>query len=147
MSKNTLRYKGYLANIAFSAEDMCLHGKIEGISDLVTFEAVNAEDIEKEFHSAVDDYLTLCKEIGKEPNKYYSGTFNIRIDPAMHKSLDFYATEHNMTLNSVVSEACGFFVKNDLPLDGCKWLQAKESIELKPQKWEKTDYSVFQSAA
>ena len=60
-----LKYKGYMAKIESSAEDKCLHGKIDGIADLVTFEADNAHEIEKEFRSAVDDYLDFCREIGK----------------------------------------------------------------------------------
>ena len=55
-----------MAKIEFSAEDKCLHGKIDGIADLVTFEADDAHEIEKEFRSAVDDYLNFCREIGKE---------------------------------------------------------------------------------
>lgn len=62
MSKQVLRYKGYMAKIEFSAEDKCLHGKIDGIADLVTFEADNAHEIEKEFRSAVDDYLDFRRE-------------------------------------------------------------------------------------
>lgn len=66
MNKQVLKYKGYVAKIEFSTEDKCWHGKIDGIADLVTFEANNAHEIEKEFHSAVDDYLDSCREIGKE---------------------------------------------------------------------------------
>ena len=57
--ENTLQYKGYYTNIAYSAEDMVLHGKIEGIDDLVTFESEQASEIGKEFHEAVDDYLAM----------------------------------------------------------------------------------------
>ena len=60
-----IEYKDYWANIEYSAHDKVLYGKIEGIEDLVTFESESAADIEKEFHSAVDDYLTFCEEVGK----------------------------------------------------------------------------------
>ena len=61
LSKQVLSYKGYVAKIEFSAEDKCWHGKIDGITDLVTFEADNAREIEKEFRSAVDDYLNFAE--------------------------------------------------------------------------------------
>ena len=67
--ENRLEYKGYFTVIHFSAPDKVLYGKIEGISDLVTFESESALEIEKEFHEAVDDYLDSCKRIGKEPNR------------------------------------------------------------------------------
>ena len=147
MSKQVIKYKGYLAKIEFSAEDMCLHGKIDGISDLVTFEADNASEIEKEFQSAVDDYLELCAEIGKEPDQAYSGTFNIRIDPSVHKRLEYYAIEHNTTLNSVVSEACDSFIKNDLLSKDGRWLQTKEQTKLIPENWNPVMLLPLQGAA
>jgi hypothetical protein len=69
---NILRYKGYFTKINYSAEDKVLHGKIEGINDLVTFESNNANQIEQEFHKAVDDYLSfgdidadsICSDLG-----------------------------------------------------------------------------------
>lgn len=65
MNKQVLKYKGYMAKIEFSAEDKCLHGKIDGIADLVTFEADDAHEIEKEFRSAVDDYLDFAERLEK----------------------------------------------------------------------------------
>ena len=60
--KNVLEYKGYHAKIEYDAESKLLRGRIEGINDYVDFEAEDASSIEKEFHSAVDDYLVFCKE-------------------------------------------------------------------------------------
>lgn len=64
-----LEYKGYKTEIRFSKEDNVFFGKIEGIKDLVSFDADKAEDIEKEFHDAVDDYLLYCEDIGTSPDK------------------------------------------------------------------------------
>ena len=63
--KNYLEYKGYRTRIEFDPAAKLLHGKIEGISDLVTFESTDTAQIENEFHAAVDDYLDFCKEIQK----------------------------------------------------------------------------------
>ena len=60
---------------------------LEGINDLVDFECEDLKGVEKEFHEAVDDYLEFCKEVGKEPDKEYKGTFNVRISPELHKRL------------------------------------------------------------
>jgi len=73
---NKLVYKGYRTKIEFSSADHVLYGKAEGINDLITFESDSADEIEKEFHNAVDDYLEFCKEVGKEPDKEYSGQPN-----------------------------------------------------------------------
>lgn len=60
-----LEYKGYHTYIHYSATDKVLHGKIEGIKDLVDFESESAVEIENEFHKAVDDYIAFCNEVGK----------------------------------------------------------------------------------
>lgn len=108
--ENTLQYKGYITNIQYSAEDKVLHGKIEGIEDLVTFESESPADIENEFHSAVDDYLEYCSEIGKNPEKSYKGTFNVRIEPSLHKSLYIYALKNGISLNQAVENAIKNYV-------------------------------------
>ena len=110
--KNILNYKGYVTKIEYSMEDKVLYGKIEGIKDLVVFESESATEIENEFHLAVDDYLEMCAELGKEPNKTYSGTFNVRISSELHKALAYYAFSHNKTLNNTVEEAIRSFVDN-----------------------------------
>lgn len=102
---NLLKYKDYLAKIEYDSEEKILFGVIQGISDLVTFESASIEDIEDEFHSAVDDYLETCKELGKLPEKTYKGSFNVRIDPERHKKADRLAFQSNITLNKFVEEA------------------------------------------
>ena len=79
---NILEYKGYRGKVEYDAENFMLHGKVVGIDDLITFEG-NSEHIEDEFHSAVDDYLEFCEEVGKSPEKEYCGSFNIRIKPEL----------------------------------------------------------------
>lgn len=62
-----MTYKGYSARPEYSAEDGVFFGRLLGINDLVNFESENVEGLEEEFHKAVDDYLALCSEIGKQP--------------------------------------------------------------------------------
>lgn len=54
---NILEYKGFRAEINFSASDKILYGKILGISDLVSFEGESVTGIQQAFEEAVDDYL------------------------------------------------------------------------------------------
>ena len=102
---NNFVYKGYHTKIEFSYADQVLFGKIEGINDLVTFESESAAEIENEFHNAVDDYLEFCKEIGKDPDKEYSGTFNVRVPKELHRAVAIKADLNGKTLNASVVEA------------------------------------------
>jgi len=104
-NSNVLEYRGYFTAIKFSAEDRLLYGKIEGIEDLMAFEAESADEIEKAFHEAVDYYLELCDRVGKEPNKAFSGRFNLRLDPELHRAAHIQASLSNMSLNSFIVKA------------------------------------------
>lgn len=110
--KNILEYKGYYAKVEYSSEDKVLFGKIEGINDLVNFESDSTEGIEKEFREAVDDYLEFCKEVGKEPDKVYKGTFNVRISPELHKKAALIALKNGDSLNRTIEKALEEYTKN-----------------------------------
>ena len=105
MKKNVLEYKAYHTVIEFDSETNMLRGRIEGINDYVDFSTSDATKIEEEFHKAVDDYLEFCESMGKEPEKEYRGTFNVRIQPLLHKKLVVFALKNGETLNSVVGKA------------------------------------------
>lgn len=80
-----LNYKGYFGSIEVSIEDGILHGKIQCINDIVTYEAETPNELKSAFEEAVTDYLETCKELGKSPDKPMSGSFNIRIGSELHK--------------------------------------------------------------
>jgi len=102
---NTIEYKGYIGSIEYSSEDKCFFGKLEMIDDIVTFEATTTQELEDNFHSAVDDYLETCKSLGREPQKMYKGVFNVRIEPELHKKVYQEALKAGISLNSFVKQA------------------------------------------
>lgn len=112
MKDNILEYKGYHAGITYDAHAGRLRGVISGIDDHVDFSSDKLEEIEQEFHSAVDDYLEFCKEIGKAPCKEYKGVFNVRIKPSLHRELVQISEKDGETLNAVVERALQLFVKS-----------------------------------
>ena len=110
MKNSILEYRGYHTSIEFDAATFTLRGKIEGIDDYVDFESDNLAGIEKEFHDAVDEYLEFCKEVGKDPDKEYKGTFNVRIQPELHKKLAVLAYKNGESLNTTVEKAIQSYV-------------------------------------
>ena len=101
---NTIEYNGYIGSIEYSPEDKCFFGKLEMIDDLVTFEAETAQELEENFHNAVDEYIETCKALGREPQKVYKGVFNVRIDPGLHKKVYQEAIKAGMSLNAFVQQ-------------------------------------------
>ena len=94
-----LEYKNYFGNVEYSAADEIFHGRILGITDHVTFEGDSVKSLKEDFAAAVEDYLESCAELGKEPEKTYKGSFNVRIDPQLHKQLAVYSMRRNQSLN------------------------------------------------
>jgi len=100
---NIMKYKGYIGSVAFDAEDRIFHGRVLGVSSaLIGFEGSTVADLEKDFHNAVDDYLEMCAEEGKEPEKPFKGSFNIRLSPDLHQNLVLNAANQKMTLNAYI---------------------------------------------
>ena len=66
---NTFRYKGCIGSIEASVEDKCLHGKLLYVNDLITYEAQTFAKLNTEFKKSVDEYLILCKQLHRAPNK------------------------------------------------------------------------------
>ena len=102
--KNAMTYKGYVGTVEYSEEDACLFGRIAGIRDIISYEGESVAEIRKAFEDAVDDYLKHCAEIGKEPNKPYSGKFVLRIDPSLHARLAVKAQAQGMSLNQYAAK-------------------------------------------
>lgn len=102
---NVLSYEGYYATVEFDAEAGLLCGSVVGMSDGVYFEAESAAEVEAAFHDAVDDYLAFCCEKGKEPEKSYKGSFNVRINPELHRAAAMAAAVKQESLNQFVAEA------------------------------------------
>lgn len=100
-----MKYKGYFGSIEVSLEDGVIHGKLECISDLVTYEASSVPDLKKAFEDAVDDYIETCLEVGKLPEKTMSGTFNIRIGEVLHKEAYLAAKAKRLSLNDYIKNA------------------------------------------
>jgi len=64
-----MNYKGYIARVLYDGEEKVLRGRVAGIDDLVTFEARSVDELEREFHLSVDEYLSFCAEQRSDPQE------------------------------------------------------------------------------
>ena len=104
-------YKNYYGSVHFDPQEELFFGKIEFIRDLVNYEASEAKSLIKAFHEAVDSYLEDCNNLEKTPDKPFKGSFNVRVDPELHKEVSLYALQYGDTLNGVVRKALNVFIK------------------------------------
>lgn len=116
---NIIEYKGYMGSVEFSSEDGVFYGKVLGLNDLITFEGESVRELTAAFKDSIEDYLETCKELGKDPEKTYKGTFNVRLSSELHKKAAMVATSQNMTLNQFVKFALNYVIthKNSIESD------------------------------
>jgi predicted HicB family RNase H-like nuclease len=99
-----MKYKDYTGHVEYDDEAKIFHGEVLGIKDVVTFQGTTVDEIEQAFKDSVDDYLAFCAERGEEPDRPFSGKFNLRIPPALHAKLSLQAKLNNLSLNNYISE-------------------------------------------
>jgi predicted HicB family RNase H-like nuclease len=110
---NIITYKDYYGSVEFSAEDEVFYGKVLGINDLVSFEGKSVASLKASFREAVNDYLETCKQMGRQADKTYKGSFNVRVTPDLHKEAAIIARKKSMTLNEFVKFALSYVVQHE----------------------------------
>ena len=99
-----MEYKGYTARVVFDEEAGILFGEVEGLRDVVTFEATNTTELAGAFQESVEDYLAMCSERGEEPDRPYSGKFLVRVDSTLHRDIAMAAARAGKSLNALAAE-------------------------------------------
>lgn len=88
-----------------------IRGKVLFVRDLVTYECQNATDIKAAFESAVDDYLDTCAELGREPERPFSGLLQVRLSAALHREVAVRAATSGASINAVIVSAVDEYLK------------------------------------
>ena len=110
-----LKHKGYYSRVEFDADDRIFFGRIAGIEDGVGFHADTVDGLVAAFEEAVEDYIETCERIGKSPDKPYSGTVYLRVDPTIHAEAVIAAHLAGMSLNQFGEEALRRATKEIIP--------------------------------
>ena len=102
---NIIKYKDYRAAIEFDAESECFVGNVLGIRDAIFFGGETVAELKMRFRDCIETYLEACRRDGIEPDRKYSGSFNIRISPETHKKAALEAAREHISLNQFVAKA------------------------------------------
>lgn len=100
-----LKYKGYIGHVEFDEDAEIFHGEVINTRDVITFQGSTVRTLKKAFKDSVDDYLDFCKERGEEPERPFSGRFNVRLAPELHREAYVAAKALGMSLNTWIAEA------------------------------------------
>ena len=102
--KDMMRYKDYFGSVHFSDEDNVFHGRVEFIRALVSYEGTDVATLRQAFQESVDEYLETCAEQGKQPEKPFKGSFNVRISPQLHQRIAASAASKGLTINKYIAD-------------------------------------------
>ncbi|MFI3166067.1 MAG: type II toxin-antitoxin system HicB family antitoxin [Bacillota bacterium] len=108
---NMLEYKGYVGTIEISGDDEILFGKVIGVNSLLSYEGESVAELKSDFEGVIDEYLEMCAEKGVQPEKFYKGSFNVRVNPDLHKKVARYSALVGKTMNAVVEDAIRSYVE------------------------------------
>jgi len=103
--KDKLIYKDFIGSVHFNADDNVFYGKIEGVNSLISFEGQTVSALKESFEEAVNDYLVICEKTGINPFKSFSGSFNIRISPELHRKISEKSYMLGVPINKIVQHA------------------------------------------
>ena len=109
-----MEYRGYHAKVEYSPEDETFVGQVFGVADTLVFDGQSIEELKEMFHASIDDNLELCQEIGKEPDREYRGTFNVRVPVELHREAALAAEAMDMSLNQFVVDALRRYVASEV---------------------------------
>ena len=100
-----MNYKGYIGKVDYDDENRIFTGSVINVKTVITFHGSTVDELEAEFRASVDDYLEWCKEDGVEPEKPYSGKFNVRLTPELHQRAAVCAKILGISLNSFIERS------------------------------------------
>lgn len=99
-----MKYKNYIGHVVFDDEANIFHGEVVNTKDVITFQGSTARELKKAFADSIEDYLVFCAKRGENPEKPFSGKFNVRMSPKLHQKAYLRAKENEISLNNWVVE-------------------------------------------
>ncbi len=108
---NLMIINGYKAVINFDPEIDMFRGEFINLNGGADFYATDVDGLHKEGNASLQMFLTMCKEDGVEPEKQYSGKFNVRLTPDLHADLVVAAAAAGKSINQWISDTLSGSVK------------------------------------
>lgn len=99
-----MKYKGYHGQVNYDEEAKLFHGEVVGLRDVITFQGTSVDELEKAFKDSIDEYLDFCKELGRSPEKPFSGKLILRLPPEIHERAAYEARCSGLSLNAWIKQ-------------------------------------------
>jgi predicted HicB family RNase H-like nuclease len=108
-------YKGYSGVFEYDPSIDAFHGRVVGLLDVVTFQGRSLNELRRALAESVEDYLELCADSGKDPERPYRGEFLVRTTPEVHRAAATAAEASGLSLNAWMESAITMAVRERRP--------------------------------
>ncbi len=105
-----MSYRGYKGYFEYDEKADIFHGQIIGIRDVITFQGRSIDELKIALKDSIDDYLEMCDQEEKSPDKPFSGKFSLRLPPEVHSKVAQAAASAHKSINSWITDV----VENNL---------------------------------
>jgi predicted HicB family RNase H-like nuclease len=112
MNNKLIEYKGYLADLVIDIEDNIIVGRVINTTEIISFHGATIHEAKQSFCDVLNTYLKECEQKGIQPTRPYSGRFNLRINPELHKEISDCAAKDGKSLNDKIIEVLTNYLSN-----------------------------------
>jgi predicted HicB family RNase H-like nuclease len=102
---NIMDIDGYKAVISYDPEEEMFRGEFFALNGGADFYAKDIDNLQREGRISLKTFLVLCKGKGVDPVKKFSGKFNVRLHPELHRKAVAIAIAKGKSLNQFVAGA------------------------------------------
>ena len=96
-----VRHREYTGNIEFRWEDGLFRGHVLGMNTKLKFEGKSVDSAIQDFHRAINEYLSDCRQKGITPEVSYMQRKRIYIDNRLYRCIDEAAKAEGTTPNEM----------------------------------------------
>jgi predicted HicB family RNase H-like nuclease len=105
LAATKMKYRGYTGSVEYEPDDNLFHGRVDGLTDIISYQSETVEEIEAAFRESIDVYLQFCAEDGVEAQRPCTGEFALRIPPELHLEAAIAARGTRENLNDWLTGA------------------------------------------
>lgn len=100
-----IEYKGYTGIFEFDPEIDTFTGHVVDLRDQIHFEGDLKQELRESMERALDHCLQVCRKRWEEPDRPFSGRFNVRFGPDLHRKVVKAPAASRESMNEWLAEA------------------------------------------
>ncbi len=100
-----MKYKRYSGTVELDEDAGLLYGTVIGTRDVIHYEGETVKELRQAFEDSINDYLEMCAQKGREPDRPPSGKFVVRLGQELHRRAVEAAVAEDKSLNAWIAEA------------------------------------------